>query len=284
MFRPVISGRRRPYSSRTALSTAAACLVGVAWLPQLVRADTYDIGIKLFTDPNCLFWANEFVMLDGGCYANKWAPNGTKGFRMNIVYFNEPQRMDMREYLDDCHTLAMPKRTITAGTDRCNPFLGSMYAQFDIRFRSNTCKGQLCSELAIAVQTFYNQAFCSGPAYSIFRYPVQGECLRAINGTQDLVAAGDDVNISLNDYGGSDNCKGGPGIRTRTYSITNEFCYPLYTTQAPRSFSWRVERPSPYAAASDAFRSLPGLMTASVALLLVGFREAVATVRWRQGR
>merc|ERR1712216_557993 len=102
-----------------------------------------------------------------------------------------------------------------------------MYAQFDIRFRSSTCKGQLCSSLAVAVQTFYSQSFCSGPAFSVFRYPVQGECLRAMNGTQDLVASGDDANISLYDYGGSDNCQPGPGTRVRSYSITNLLCYPL---------------------------------------------------------
>lgn len=267
--------------SGTALSTILSCLVGAAWL-QLGRADTYDIGVTLFTDANCLFWANNFILLDNGCYANKWAPNSTKGFKMNIVFFNSPQRIDMREYVDDCHTLAMPKRTLTTGTDRCNPFLGSMYAQFDIRFRSNTCKGQLCSNLAIAVQTFYTAAFCAGPAFSIFRYPVQNECLRAFNGTQGLLASGGDSNISLSDYSGSDDCKiTGPqnkGVRLRTYFIINDFCYPLYTTTAPRSFSWRVERTKPYAAASDAYRSLPSLF---IAALLLGLAEALIVGRWR---
>jgi len=269
--------RSHHYGSGTALSTILSCLIGAAWL-QLSRADTYDIGVTLFTDANCLFWANNFILLDNGCYANKWAPNSTKGFKMNIVFFNAPQRIDMREYVDDCHTLAMPKRTLTTGTDRCNPFLGSMYAQFDIRFRSNTCKGQLCSNLAIAVQTFYTAAFCAGPAFSIFRYPVQNECMRAFNGTQGLYASGGDSNISLSDYSGSDDCKISKGVRLRTYSITNDFCYPLYTTTAPRSFSWRVERTKPYAAASDAYRSLPSLLVAAVFL---GLAEASITGRWR---
>lgn len=268
---------RSHYGSCTALSTILSCLVGAGWL-QLGRADTYDIGVTLFTDANCLFWANNFILLDNGCYANKWAPNSTKGFKMNIVFFNAPQRIDMREYVDDCHTLAMPKRTLTTGTDRCNPFLGSMYAQFDIRFRSNTCKGQLCSNLAIAVQTFYTAAFCQGPAFSIFRYPVQNECMRAFNGTQGLFASGGDSNISLSDYSGSDDCKTSKGVRLRTYSITNDFCYPLYTTTAPRSFSWRVERTKPYAAASDAYRSLPSLF---IAALLFGLAEASIVGRWR---
>lgn len=268
---------RSHYGSGTALSTILSCLIGAAWL-QLSRADTYDIGVTLFTDANCLFWANNFILLDNGCYANKWAPNSTKGFKMNIVFFNAPQRIDMREYVDDCHTLAMPKRTLTTGTDRCNPFLGSMYAQFDIRFRSNTCKGQLCSNLAIAVQTFYTAAFCAGPAFSIFRYPVQNECMRAFNGTQGLYASGGDSNISLSDYSGSDDCKISKGVRLRTYSITNDFCYPLYTTTAPRSFSWRVERTKPYAAASDAYRSLPSLLVAAVFL---GLAEASIMGRWR---
>jgi len=269
--------RSHYYGSGLALSTILSCLIGATWL-QLSRADTYDIGVTLFTDANCLFWANNFILLDNGCYANKWAPNSTKGFKMNIVFFNAPQRIDMREYVDDCHTLAMPKRTLTTGTDRCNPFLGSMYAQFDIRFRSNTCKGQLCSNLAIAVQTFYTAAFCAGPAFSIFRYPVQNECMRAFNGTQGLYASGGDSNISLSDYSGSDDCKISKGVRLRTYSITNDFCYPLYTTTAPRSFSWRVERTKPYAAASDAYRSLPSLLVAAVFL---GLAEASIMGRWR---
>lgn len=250
------------------------------WLPKLCQADTYDIGVYLYTDPNCLFRASEFLLLDGGCYANKWAPNGTKGFKMNIVFFNDPARIDMREYIDDCHTLAMPKRTVTVGTDRCNPFLGSMYAQFDIRFRSNTCKGPKCSKLSIAVQTFYMQAACAGPTFSIFRYPVQSECLRAFNGTQDLYASTDGGNITLTDYSGSYNCKRVEGGRVRTYSIMNAMCYPLYSTNSPRSFQWRIEKVTPYAAASDAYRSPPYFLTA-VALLL-GLKE-VTRVRWQEG-
>lgn len=276
---PTLSGRLRLNGTRSSLRSLIACLFGAGWLLRLGRADTYDIGVTLFTDANCLFWANEFLLLDGGCYANKWAPNSTKGFRMNIVYFNSPQRIDMREYADDCHTLAMPKRTLVTGTERCNPFLGSMYAQFDIRFRSNTCQGALCSNLAVAVQTFYSAAFCQGPAYEVFRFPVQGECLRAMNGTQDLTASGDDSNLTLNDYGGGDECSRGQDISFRTYSITNQYCYPLYSSEAPRSFSWRVERNTPYAAASDSFRMLPSLFT--LVALFAGLREIVAARCWR---
>jgi len=272
---------RRPLGSHSALSTLTACLFSAGQLLRLSRADTYDIGITLFTDVNCLFWANEFKILDNGCYANKWAPNATKGFKMNIVHFNSPQRIDMREYTDDCHTLAQAKRNLITGTEICNPFLGSMYAQFDIRFRSNTCKGQLCSRLAVAVQTFYTASFCTGPAYAIFRFPVQSECLRAMNGTQDLTASGDDSNISLVDYSGGDDCMAKRDVRVRTYSITNQYCYPLYSSTAPRSFSWRVERNKPYAAASDGFRSTPGFFT--IMALLVGLREIVA-MRGPRGR
>jgi len=272
-----MSQQQRP--RRHWLSTALVASFFAGWLPRLSLADTYDIGVYLFTDANCLFRANDFLILDGGCYANTWAPNSTKGWKMNIVFFNSPQRIDMREYVDDCHTLAMPKRTITTGTDRCSPFLGSMYAQFDIRFRSNTCKGPKCSQLSIAVQTFYSQSSCAGPAYSMFRYPVQGECMRAFNGTQDLVASSDGGNISLTAYSGEvngDKCKSGTGTRTRKYAIENTKCYPLYTTNAPRSFSWRIETVNPYRAASDGFRSFPCLVT--FAALFFGF-----AVRWRQG-
>jgi len=262
--------RRQTASSCTALSTLVVCFLALGWLPQLGLADTYDIGVYLFKDANCLFFADEFLLLDNGCYANIWAPNSTKAYKMNIVFFNSPQRIDMREYTDSCHTLAMPKRTLTTGTDRCNAFHGSTYAQFDIRFRSNTCKGQLCSNLAIAVQTFYSASFCAGPAYSIFRYPVQGECLRAMNGTQNLLASSDDSNITLKDFGGSDKCDTkARDVRLQMFSITNKQCYPLYSTQAPRSFGWRVERNVPYAAASDAPRSRPG-MSAFAVLLIAG--------------
>jgi len=261
------------------LRTLITCLFSAGWLLRPSQADTYDIGVKLFTDANCLFWANEFMLLDGGCYANKWAPNSTKGFKMNIVYFNSPQRIDMREYIDDCHTLAMPKRTVTSGADVCNPFLGSMYAQFDVRFRSNTCQGQLCSTLAVAVQTFYTLNSCTGPAHSVFRFPVQGECLRAGNGTQDLISNISTGDISLHDYGGGDDCTVTEGVRLKTYSITNSFCYPLYSSQAPRSFSWRVERNTPFATTSGGFRPLPGFFT--LVVLFMGLREVLAVRCWR---
>lgn len=276
---PTLSGRPQLDGNRLGLRALIACLFASGWLLRLGRADTYDIGVKLFTDPNCLFRANEFMLLDGGCYANRWAPNATKGFKMNIVFFNSPQRIDMREYADDCHTLAMPKRTVVTGVDRCNPFLGSMFAQFDIRFRSSTCVGAMCSNLAVAVQTFYSQAFCTGPAYQIFRFPVQGECLRAMNGTQDLTASSDGGNISLVDYAGGDDCSAKQDVRIRTYSITNTYCYPLYSSEAPRSFMWRVEQYVPYASASDGFRFVPGFWT--LAALFVGLREVVARCCWR---
>lgn len=274
-----LCGRRRPESSNPMRRTLITCLLSAGWLLRLSHADTYDIGVKLFTDPNCLFPANEFMLLDGGCYANKWAPNSTKGFKMNIVYFNSPQRIDMREYVDDCNNLAMPKRTVTSGTDVCNPFLGSMYAQFDVRFRSNTCQGQLCSTLAVAVQTFYQRAGCAGPAHSVFRFPVQGECLRAQNGTQDLMASGDDSTISLHDYGGGDDCTTSSSVTLRTYSITNQFCYPLYSTEAPRSFQWKVERNIPMATTSRGLRPSPGFFT--LAVLFMGLREVLAVRCWR---
>merc|ERR1711908_55798 len=124
-------------------------------------------------------WSNSELLLDGACYANKWASNSTtRGFKLNIVGFDSPQRIDMREYTDDCHTMVPPKRTFTTGNDFCRRFLGSMYARFEIRFRSSTCKGALCSQLPIAVQTFFTEGGCSGPAHSVFRYPVSRECLQ----------------------------------------------------------------------------------------------------------
>lgn len=269
----------------TPLRATAAFIFSFGWLLRLSRADTYDIGVSLYTDANCLFWANDFLALDGGCYANKWATNSsTKGFLMKIVYFNPPQTIHLTEFSDDCHTKAMPTRRVITGKGSDTPcfrFMGSMYAQFTIRFRSNTCQGSQCSTLGIAVQTFYNGAGCAGSAYSIFRYPVQGECLRASNGTQDLTASSDESNLTLVDYSGSTNCEPAEGGRQRTYSITNKYCYPLYTTRAPRSFSWRVERHKPFSAASTAHRSMPRLpaVAATVAALLAATLGTSA--RWR---
>lgn len=256
-------------------------LLCAGWFLRPSNADTFDIGVKLYTDNNCLFWSQTFLILDSSCYANIWAPNATKGWTMRIVDFNVPQSIDMREYTDDCHSLAMPKRTLVTGTERCTPFLGSMYAQFDIRFRSNTCKGAMCSTLATAVQTFYSAAACAGPAFATFRYPIQNECLRASNGTQDFTVASDDRNITLTDYGGGDECKAQEGVRVRTYDITNRYCYPLYTAEPPRSFSWTVERNTPYAAISTGFRSPPSMLC--LLILLLGAVECPAAIR-SQGR
>lgn len=232
---------QRWFSARAAV----AFFLVLGCLPHRARADTYDIHVNLFTDINCLFPADNHLAADNTCYANKYSPNVTLAYKMRIVNFDSPARIDFREFSDDCHTLTKPKRTMIAGTSRCNLFLGSLYAQFDLRFRSNTCQGSKCSNLAITIQTFYSAASCTGPAYAVFRYPVQGECLRAKNGTQDIMTSVDDRNITLNDYIGSDDCAE-PIYRRRTYAIVNQYCYPLYVTKAPRSFIWRVERNIPY--------------------------------------
>lgn len=247
------------------LRVPIVCISFVGLLPELGLADTYDIGVTLYNDMNCLNFVEDLILLDNGCYANKWAPNGTKGYKMNIVFFNKPERIDMREYLDDCHTLAMPKRTVTTSKEPCFPFLGSMYARFDTRFRSNTCEGEMCSNLKIAVQTFFSQAECTGPAHSIFRYPVgHGDCMRAFNGTQTLIERGG--NVTLTDYSGSDECKAQTGARVRTYSIRASFCYPLYTTRSPRSFSWRVEAVQKMSTTADAYRLPPPILAILVLL------------------
>jgi len=185
---------------------------------------------------------------------------------MTITMFDEPQRYSLRTYSDDCHTLH-GQREVYAGTDRCNQFMGSMYATFDIQMRSATCEGSKCSTLSVAVQTFYNAASCTGSEYASFKYPVQGECMRAMNGTQTILASPDDSNITLSDYVNNDVCgrSGSVGIR-RTYFIKNALCYPLYTTQAPYSFNWKIERYKAFVAFAP--RSSSSLVFSLLALRL----------------
>jgi len=258
MTRP--SGRQ-PGAVSSLLYTALIA----AWLARPGQADTYDVNVKLYTDPNCIYWADEPLLLDGGCYANIYS-NNTKAFTLRIVYFNEPQRIDFREYTDDCYDLAAPKRTFIAG--RCIFLAGSFWAEMSIRERGSTCSGPQCSPLAVVVQNFYSRGDCTGATYALYRYPVQSECLRWSNGTQTLTATSGDQNITLVDYYDSDNCMGGGAGSSRVYNIMNQYCYPLSAMQAPRSVMWRVQRDKPYqSAASAAYRprlpGLPTLLTAS---------------------
>jgi hypothetical protein len=89
----------------------------------LGRADTYDIGVKLYTDLNCLFAAETFTLLDNGCYGNIWASNASaKGFKMTIIDFGSPPKFDLRQYSDDCHipsNPSQPKTTISGDSNAC---------------------------------------------------------------------------------------------------------------------------------------------------------------------
>lgn len=239
MTRP---GRTWPCAASSFLHTALIA----AWLARPGQADTYDIGIKLYTDPNCIYWADDLLLLDGGCYANIYS-NTTKAFTLRIVYFNQPQRIDFREYTDDCYELAAPKRTFIAG--RCIFLSGSFYAEMSIRERGSTCSGPQCSPLAVVVQSFFSRIDCTGATYALYRYPIQTECLRWSNGTQTLTTTAGDQNITLVDYFDTDNCQGGS---MRTYTIMNQYCYPLSALEAPRSVMWRVQRDAPYQSAANA--------------------------------
>lgn len=250
-----------------------ACLYAAllaAWLARPGQADTYDIGIKLYSDNQCMFWADDLLLLDGGCYANIYS-NNTKAFSPRIVYFNEPQRIDFREYTDDCYNLAAPKRTFVAG--RCTFFAGVYFAEMTIRNRGSTCSGPQCSPLAIVVQTFYSQAGCTGPSYALYRFPVQNECMRWANGTQTFATTAGDQNVTLVDYV-NDTCRG----VNRSYTILNQYCYVLSPLQAPRSVMWRVQRDKPYAGFANAasrLRPASSLLALAAFLLVTAVTAAV---------
>merc|ERR1719221_473537 len=88
-------------------------------LAQRGRAgDSVDLNVLLYSDPNCFARSDEMVLVDKGCYANRYA-NATKSFELKIVVFDGDPLIDLREYVEDCDPvhLYQPARTLKAG--RC---------------------------------------------------------------------------------------------------------------------------------------------------------------------
>merc|ERR1719491_1674035 len=110
---------------------------------QLVRrglaGDTVDLNVLLYNDPNCFSRSDEMVLVDKGCYANRYA-NTTKSFELKIVVFEGDEKIDLREYVEDCDPVHLykPARTLEAG--RCEAFVGGFYAVFGLRLRSGACE------------------------------------------------------------------------------------------------------------------------------------------------
>merc|ERR1712137_1141833 len=139
-----------------------------------------------------------------------------------------------------------------------------------IRYRSLACFGGAaeCSDLVLGTQKFFDLADCKGPANPTFTFPMQGECMRATNGTQKFSVDASGYNISQKTYEGDDACNG--GIQ-RNYATQNGRCWPLYEDRPPRSFMWEVDLGAQPVATSSAtwIRKASPLMLSSLLLVVL---------------
>lgn len=200
--------------------------------------DAYDVGVKLYKDSNCFEQADELTLTTENCYANVYS-NRSKGYRITIVSFSDPQKMNLVFYEDHCWTPVMAPIAVLTG--ECQHFTGGFYGVYNLKYRSqNECTGQ-CSGLRLAVQEFYQSRICYendrceciGDPYETYYYPIQNECLRWGNGTQTFFIDKQEVNITQRDYW-DDACLG------KTFQeilMQNGYCYPLYSN---RGFMWTL--------------------------------------------
>jgi len=242
----------------------ALCLAAVL---ETCHADTLDIDVKMYQDSNCFERRDDLLLLDDTCYANVYT-NLTKAFSMKITKFDGQQEVDLFDYTDDCETLFSPKRTLKA--DKCERFIAGYFGIIKIRLRATTCEGSDCSRLAVTEQRFFSEENCQGLPYQIYTYPIQKECLRWYDGTQEFSVDPGNTRITQIDYVGFDKCDGPPygpnQATTKRYIMENGQCYPLYEDRAPRSFMWQIKRYDatstsnarrPYALGSAALAAAP---------------------------
>eukprot|EP00928_Gymnodinium_smaydae_P096618 TRINITY_DN8571_c0_g1_i1.p1 TRINITY_DN8571_c0_g1~~TRINITY_DN8571_c0_g1_i1.p1 ORF type:complete len:300 (+),score=64.12 TRINITY_DN8571_c0_g1_i1:114-1013(+) len=270
--------RRRSVASRavstTSVAAAVVLLAIVGCLPSPCMADTWDVQVKLYRDPNCFERADDLTLMDEGCYANIYS-NLSKAFKLKIVRFEEPQQVDLTEYTDNCYTVYLPKKPLRV--NKCERFAGGYYGMLSTRFRAVTCEGEMCSLLAVAHQRFYEAEGCVGTPYYTYRYPAQMECLRWFNGTRTFTYSADDkgANLTQTDYPLNDRCDGG---LAKTYEITGGECYPLRLDRPPRSFKWEVDDSAKRAAILAASGGRRGVGRGGAELLLLLAIAAVAGV------
>jgi len=224
-------------------------------------AETWDIYVQLYRDPNCYEFADTLYLLDQACYANLYS-NVTKAYSVKAIGFEYPQRVHIQQYQDDCQTgTTLYPRQLEAGV--CAKFVGAFWGKIGLRYRSESCEGDLCSRLAVIVQTFYSRPWCQGMPMMIYYYPAQKECLRWYNGTQNFLFKidQDGTNITQTDYEGQDANKCDTGVR-KTYSLTGDRCFQLRPDQPPYSFKWSVDTSARLTSAATRTSS-----TAALALL-----------------
>lgn len=215
-------------------------LAGLVVLQSLWRAaaDSVDVNVQLFRDANCYERVDQMVLLDQGCYANRY-DNRTKAFMLKILVFDgADQQIELTQYVNYCDPVSLysPGRSLRVG--RCALFVGGFYAQVALRLRSLTCEGVSCSPISVATQQFFQDADCIGVVTETFTYPLQGECMRFYNGTQVFTMSDYGRTITEVDYNGNGGCAGND---VRTYVMPSGTCYPVTDGQAG-SFLWMVEK------------------------------------------
>mmetsp|Transcript_46595 Transcript_46595/g.120632 ORF Transcript_46595/g.120632 Transcript_46595/m.120632 type:complete len:288 (-) Transcript_46595:58-921(-) len=220
-----------------AAEAAASEVVSSAVQP---TPDSWDIMVIISRDAACLERTEELLLLDGGCYSNKYS-NLTQAYQVKLTGYGnrgQPWRFDLNEYEDNCYTMGPPQRTLTLGV--CERFAGGIYAQLSVVLRSNRCQGRDCSKLPVGVQQYYSQAGCQGAPMTelTMRVPLRGECLRYRNGTRSFLVDSIHNNISQMDFPDSNQCG---GVQPTKFAIDGR-CYPLYPDREPRSFRWIVQR------------------------------------------
>ncbi|CAD7941788.1 unnamed protein product [Amoebophrya sp. A120] len=263
--------------------------------------ETYDVHVKLYQDANCFeqtgsrtfaastsdvrtttFTQTDVKVAASGivCYANTFPPNPTDAvaFDFAIVRFhngvnpddqNEKYKktVNLRQYTDHCRTRAgagfAPIQAF-ADESECADFLGPFYAVYSLlpRRAGGCSEGEACSTLKMARQLFYPTSTCAGNPTVTYKYPIQKECLRYSNGTQNFSSDAGYVNITERDYEGSSSVEGCQGP-TRTYQMEMNKCYSLYGN---RGFRWETD--GNYLASSAQFGAAPALQTTFFLLLL----------------
>lgn len=255
--------------------TVAAAVLPCSLVFDAVRhasADSWDIGLQLYHDLNCFERAEELLLLDQGCYANVFSNlTSANAYMLKIVDFEDPERVDLYLYEDDCRTEGYNPRTLLAG--RCERFTGAFWAMFRLRFRSTTCEGNDCSLLKTVRQEYFDSENCVGSVHSSNLYPMQGECMMYFNGSQAFEADPSGANISMIDFAGNYDCDGG---MITTYTAYNNDCLNLYQDKNPRSFRWVVDQAARIAAIGSGARRLEPIFGLR-ALLAVVF---LSTTRW----
>eukprot|EP00929_Paragymnodinium_shiwhaense_P031826 TRINITY_DN17752_c0_g1_i1.p1 TRINITY_DN17752_c0_g1~~TRINITY_DN17752_c0_g1_i1.p1 ORF type:complete len:299 (-),score=37.19 TRINITY_DN17752_c0_g1_i1:356-1252(-) len=226
---------RRPFRRRLGRRLAwpsGAFLACCLSLLDRCQAETWDIQLQLYRDPVCMERVEDILLMDQGCYANLYS-NITKAYSLKILFFNYPQSIEVREFSDNCQSIARPPRPM--GTERCVRFLGGLWAVVRLLFRSPTCVGE-CSKLGVSEQVFYPEKNCGGRPIKSFWYPSPG-CMRAANGTQELGLNTDSrgTNITFTDFIYNSACDGGI---VKVYEVPSGSCFPLYEDRSPRSFQW----------------------------------------------